>query len=488
VFDDRNGNGIRDPREPGCRGVRVSNQREVVVTDAQGRYELPAEDDMIVFVVKPKGWASPTDSTGIARSFYVHKPQGSPALRFAGVAPTGALPQSVDFALRRHKEPNRFRVLLFGDTQPRNQQEIDYIAHDVVEDLVGSDAAFGITLGDIVFDNLALFGSIKRTIGLIGIPWVYVHGNHDTNADAPDDARSDETWEREFGPAYHSFDVGQVHFVALDDIQWLPRTAGQAAGYTGGLGAKQLEWLRNDLKHVPLKQRVVLMMHIPMEGIAERGDLFRLLEGRPNTFSVSAHTHTQEHRFLGKEAGWNGAEPHHHLISATVCGSWWSGAPDERGIPHATMSDGAPNGHSVLTFDGNRYSIAFVAAGRPTSYQMAIHAPEEVVASDADAAEVVVNVFAGSSRSTVEMRVGGSGPWVRMAHSPRVDPAYAALKLAETGGTPPPGRALPGASTSSHIWAAKLPVNLAVGAHAVTVRATDMFGQVYEASRIVRVR
>ncbi len=42
-------------------------------------------------------------------------------------------------------------------------------------------------------------------------------------------------------------------------------------------------------------------------------------------------------------------------------------APDEKGIPHTTMRDGALNGYSVFTFDGQKYDIEFHApAGRPT--------------------------------------------------------------------------------------------------------------------------
>ncbi|MCS6777909.1 MAG: hypothetical protein NZ557_15395, partial [Chthonomonadaceae bacterium] len=194
VFHDRNRNGVRDTGEPGVPGVRVSNQRDVVVTDPEGRYRIPVGDDTILFVIKPRGWMTPTSDTRLPRFYYIHKPAGSPShLRYPGVAPTGPLPASVDFPLYPQREPNRFRVLLFGDTQPRNQQEIDYIAHDVVEGLIGFKAAFGITLGDILFDDLSLFDSLNRTIGLIGIPWYNVLGNHDMNFDAVDDRHSDET-------------------------------------------------------------------------------------------------------------------------------------------------------------------------------------------------------------------------------------------------------------------------------------------------------
>ena len=66
--------------------------------------------------------------------------------------------------LYAQREPNEFRALMFGDPQPRTQQEVDFIAHDVVEELIGTDASFGVTLGDIVFDDLSLFASQARTI------------------------------------------------------------------------------------------------------------------------------------------------------------------------------------------------------------------------------------------------------------------------------------------------------------------------------------
>ena len=95
------------------------------------------------------------------------------------------MPASVDFPLYPGDEPAVFRAILFGDTQPRNQKEIDYIAHDVIEELIGAEASFGITLGDVMFNNLSLFGSLNRAIALIGIPWYNVIGNHDLNFDSP---------------------------------------------------------------------------------------------------------------------------------------------------------------------------------------------------------------------------------------------------------------------------------------------------------------
>lgn len=489
VFHDRNRNQAREDREEGLPDVRVSNGVDIVATDAEGRWRLPVRgEECIFFVLKPRGYMTPVDRHNLPRFFRIHKPAGSPKLRYGGVRPTGPLPASIDFPLHAEAEPPRFRVVVFGDTQPRDVKEVEDIAHDVVEELMGVDAVFGITLGDIVFDDLSVTPHLTGAISLLGLPWYNVLGNHDMNYDAPDDVHSDETFERHFGPSWYAFDRGPVHFIVLDDVCWYGKTETRKGHYEGRIGSDQLAFVRNDLAFVPKERLVVLLMHIPLDEVADREDLFRILEDRPRALSVSAHEHYQEHRFFGAAQGWRGAEPHHHIVHATVCGSWWSGAPDETGIPHAMMSDGGPNGWSIFTFENDRVSIEFRPARRPPEYQMEIHLPEEVVAGEEVATEVLVNVFAGSERSTVEMRVDGVGPWTALPRTPAEDPALLRLKLAESQPVPPAGRKLPKPVTTPHMWSGRLPSGLSRGWHRLVVRTTDMFGETHERSRIFRVR
>lgn len=486
VYDDANRNAVRDAGEVGLPNVRVSNGREIVLTDAGGGYELPIDEDTILFVVKPRGWMTPVNELNLPRFYYIHKPQGSPKLKYPGVAPTGPLPAAIDFPLHRQKEPERFNVLVFGDTQPRNIQEIEYLAHDVIEQVIGSEAAFGLSMGDLVFDRLDLFEPLNQAVAQIGFAFYNVLGNHDIDYLSPDDKHSDETFELHYGPSYYSFDYGAVHFIVLDDVMWHGKTDERKGRYTAGLGERQIEFVRNDLKLVSEDQLVVVSMHIPIVEIRERAELFRVLAGHPRVLSFSAHTHIQQHLFLGPDDGWPGAEPHHHVNFVTACGSWWSGAPDEVGIPHTTMRDGAPNGWAIVTFDGNKYSLEFRAARRPADYQMNIHAPQAVPAGKADQTEVLVNVFAGSERSTVDMRFS-RGEWVRLERVSRVDPYYAALKQAEDSEPPPPGRQLPKGKPSTHLWRGVLPANPPRGTHLIEVRTTDMFGQTYTGRRIIRI-
>ena len=105
-----------------------------------------------------------------------------------------------------------------------------------------------------------------------------------------------------------------------------------------------------------------------------------------------------------------GAKPHHHIVNVTVSGTWWKGSKDERGIPHTTMRDGAPNGYSIITFDGAKATFDFKASRFPANHQLRIHAPVALAAADVAKTSVYVNVFAGSEKSTVKLRVNG-GKW-----------------------------------------------------------------------------
>ncbi len=481
---DENGNGVCDAGEPGLPNVGVSNGRNVVVTDEKGRYALPVGDDDVLFVIKPRNYMTPMSDRNLPRFHYVHKPKGSPeGLKYAGVAPTGPLPKSVDFALRPQLEPDVFDVVVFGDTQPSNEEHINHLAHDVLAEVIGTSAAFGVTLGDVVSDRLNLFEPYTAVMSAVGVPWYNVMGNHDENYDVPNDELAGETWKRVFGPATYSFNWGPVHFIVLDNVHYNGQDAERK--YHSELG-RHLTFVANDLKRVPRDQLVVLMMHIPITETRDRVRLFDLLKDRPHTFSLSAHRHTQMHMFLGAQEGWRGPRPHHHLVHVTACGSWWLGAPDEFGLPHATMSDGAPNGYSIITFSGTDYRIRYKAARRPADDQMSIWAPSVVKQADAAETEVLVNVYAGSERSKVEARVGAR-PWTTLERVERVDPYYAAVKASEKSKNPPNGRPLPAASKCRHLWMTKLPAGLVAGTHVIEVRTTDMFGQTYTARRVLRV-
>ncbi len=488
VYDDANSNRHLDEGERLLPGVAISNGRAIVETDDHGRYEIAVEDDSAVFLIKPRDWRTALSDDQLPQFFYLHKPQGAPALRYPGLKPTGSLPPAINFPLYPQNESECFQIVLFGDTQARNEREIDYIGNDVITELIGTTASFGVTLGDIVFDDLSLFPAHNQTVAQLKVPWYNVIGNHDLNYDATQRRYANETFESVFGPSYYSFDYGRVHFVALDNCDWIVATEKEPAHFAPLFGPEQLEFLKNDLARIPESQLVVLMMHIPIQQATDREQLFRLIESRPLCISIAGHTHTHEHHFLDSDEGWRGPKAHHHIVNVTVCGSWWSGQLDERGIPHAVMTDGAPNGYSVLTFDGDDYQLDFKAAGHDASYQMQISTEGALETGKLAQARVVANVFNGSERSEVHLQIDEQGEWIEMKHSLEIDPLYNQLLEREKKITPEIQPAMSKPSISMHLWTAAFPADLAAGTHLITVRAVDMDGRTFLGRHVIKVR
>ena len=490
VFVDANNNGVFDNGEHPLVGVAVSNGQKVVVTDGVGGYSIDVDNDTIVFVVKPTGYRTQMDKDHLSRFYYIHKPGGSPTdLKFPGVPPTGPLPRTIDFPLYKQDEPSAFDVVFFGDPQPRDQKEIDYIAHDVVEGLIGTNAAFGVTLGDILFDDLNLFDSFNRTVGRIGIPWYSVIGNHDINFATDKDEYSDETFERVYGPAYFSFDYGGVHFLVIDDVHWM--TDGERRFYRSGLSDKQLDFVENDLKNVPQGRLVVAMMHIPLVKSTpwlepKRDRLFRILESREHCVSLAGHTHHHEHVMIDESLGWKKPQPHHHIINVTVSGSWWSGRPDENDIPHTLCADGTPNGHTVMHFDGQKYLLEYRAARKSADYQVRVMAAEE---HQDDKPSFYANVFNAMPAAAVEWKLGRDGQWQTMIKTSEADPLFLKRWEEEQKLLPDvPWRKIPTPMNSPHLWKADLPKELPSGTYAIHVRCTNPNGQVLTGHRIFRAR
>jgi len=151
------------------------------------------------------------------------------------------------------------------------------------------------------------------------------------------------------------------------------------------------------------------------------------------------------------------------------------------------MSDGGPNGYSIMEFDGAKYSLEFRAAGRPAEYQMNIYAPESVKPSDLEATNVLVNVFAGSDKTRVDMRVGEKSEWVQMEQKAMNDPAYERELLEELKWEKRNWTELPKPHATPHIWSGKMPSELSQGTHLIEVRATETDGKSVINRRVIRI-
>ncbi len=495
VYADTNKNGVKDKSEKGIANVGVSNGIDVTTTDTKGKYSLPIGNDNIIFVIKPSDYNLPVSENQLPEFYYNHKPLGSPTdFKYKGVAPTGSLPKSVDFALSPSVSVKDFTSLVFGDPQPYTLEEVAYFAKGVVAEVEGiKNVSFGISLGDLVGDALDLHNPYIKAIKKVGIPWFNVMGNHDMNYEATVDSLSDESFELSFGPANYSYNYGDVHFIILDDILYPDPRDGK--GYWGGFRESQLQFIENDLKLVAKDKLIVLSFHIPLVtadaesfDLAQRNRIFELLKDYENTLSLSAHTHFQRNDFYTPNAGWSRSTPHHEYNVGTTSGDWYSGAFNEKGIPVSTMRDGTPKGYAFIHFNGNKYTIDYKVVDKPADYQLALYAPKNILGSKPGSARVYANFFMGHSKSDVAIRFD-NGAWKKMSLVKTVDPNYTAAIVAWDKAETLTGNRRPSLpSESEHLWEAAFPKNIKPGKHTYEVRAKDIQGRIFTATDIISVK
>lgn len=494
VFIDKNKNGILDSKEKGIQGVSVSNGEIVTTTDEKGNYELPVGEDNIIFVIKPAHYKFPTDNNKLPRFYYIHKPKGSPKdFKYKGVSPTGNIPESVNFALTEEKEASKFKALIFGDPQPYTAEEVTLFEKAVINDLENIDeVSFGISLGDLVGNNLDLHQNYIQAMGKIGIPWFNVIGNHDLNFDAKTDELSDETFENNFGPTNYAFNYGNAHFIILDDILYPDPRDGKS--YWAGFRKDQLNFLKNDLKNVSKDKLIVISMHIPLFDIDgqfrsdDKAQFFDILKSYPNVLLLTAHMHTQTQYFHTQVDGWLQNKPLHEYNLGATCGDWFSGDLNEEKLPRTLMRDGTPQGYAYLNIDGNNYTLDYKVVGKPISYQIEIFNPKVIPHNKRTSSRIYANFFTGTKSNLVECRIDDSEwrsmNWEKESYDPSYSNYVARWDLSDTLIE---GKRPSNPDYSAHIWSTNIPKDLSKGEHIIEVRATDVFGRTFTQSSKMRV-
>ncbi|GAB3650398.1 calcineurin-like phosphoesterase family protein [Echinicola sediminis] len=494
VYEDLNRNGKMDSDERGIPKVPVSNGEDVVLTDDQGYYELKVGIDHSIFVIKPSAYQVPVNEKKIPQYFYTHKPKGSPKMEYAGVEPTGKLPEQVNFGLIPTEYNENFTALIFGDPQTSNRFELDHFEKEVIEEVQNVHGVnFGITMGDIMGDDLSLYHLYIDAISKIGVPWYNVLGNHDLNRDAITDRLSDETFEAHFGPSNYAFNQGLVHFIVLDNVLYPDPKDGK--NYWGGFRDDQLKFIKNDLQYVPKDHLIVLTFHIPLKEREKdtfqdenRQQLFDLLSEYPYTLSLSAHTHVQNQDFFSKEQGWKQERPHHEFNIGTTCGDRYSGFLNEKGIPKSKMKDGTPKGYAFLDFTGNQYFIRYKVVGQGEDKQMGIFLTTGEDSSPEIVREFYVNFFMGSEEDQLRYRID-DGMWTDMIYQEDYDPEYL-QELSDWDLDSLSGKANKpsNAEKSTHLWKGDIQGTLGQGVHVIEVEATDMFGRKHYGKKTFPIR
>lgn len=327
----------------GIPEVNVSDGNQVVQTDASGRFRFLSHTQRdFVFISIPSGYKIKQQANGSAQFFYrLDKQKNKNSFLFY-------LDPLDDSDVKHH-------FLVLADPQIQNEYEANLLLETTTPDVIrtiqdlGSENVFGIGCGDLIFDHHELFSSYNQAVKNMDIPFFQVIGNHDVDLDMRTDEKTTKTFNAHYGPAYYSYNRGEIHYVVLDDVFFI----GSDKKYIGYITEEQLSWLEQDLQFITPGSTVVVSLHIPsVTGHARRypkeTSLGGTVSNREHLYAIlepfrahllSGHTHFNDNMVLSDRL--------YEHCHGTVCGAWWSGP---------ICFDGTPNGYGVYTANGSSLS------------------------------------------------------------------------------------------------------------------------------------
>jgi hypothetical protein len=326
----------------GIKNVVMSDGFSVVLTDANGKYEINLNPKAkSIFMSTPASYVFKADYN-VARQY--EKLDG----------------KQFDFKLEPLKQDDTdHHFIIWADPQVKNKKDVKQMMDTSVPDTIetirslGKDAlVHGICVGDLVWDAHELFPDYNEAIAKMGIPFFQVLGNHDMDYRMGGDETSDVTFKEHYGPTYYSFNRGKVHYVVLDDVRYL----GTERKYDGYITEDQLAWLKKDLQYVQKDQLLIINLHIPVYNqVKNNKDFYAVLEGFKNVHIMSGHTHYHANNIS------DNIHEHNH---GTVCGAWWTGP---------ICVDGTPRGYGVYEVKGTELKWYYKSTGLPIGNQLSLY-------------------------------------------------------------------------------------------------------------------
>lgn len=274
VYIDKNNNGIRDKNEEGVKDIRISDQREIVLTNAEGHYRLESDAASgCVFAVQP-------DSYVIRGPFWKKVSSDQREV-------------NVDFPMSPAPRTNSFTFIHASDTH-LSEQSLPRLKK--VRSMVDSlKPAFMLVTGDLIKDALrvsekeaaSLYEMYVREISKFSIPVWNVPGNHEIFGIERHKSLVSENhplygkkmYRHYLGPDYYSFSYGGIHFIGLNSVDY------HDLWYYGHIDSLQLDWIRRDVSALDKSIPIVTFNHIPF--FSGGLSMMEYSEEEPGSFLIS---------------------------------------------------------------------------------------------------------------------------------------------------------------------------------------------------------
>lgn len=338
---------ITDENGRPVAGVRVSDGKEIVTTDARGRYRMLSDKSSgMVFVITPSGYSAPCRD-GLTPSFY------------SALTEPADRAEKHDFQLES-VDQSRYTALFVTDVHLTNEAPKDDIRYytdsiapflrNTAERFSADGPVYCFNLGDLSHDlywyrnghTVADACNVLKNTGFPA-PLYSIPGNHDNDPAVTTDNTDFDAghlFRKSFGPEYYSLDIGGDHYLMLDDVIYV-NTPGQgkktegvkgARDYYGGFTRAEMDFIRKDLEYVPSSSRVFVCVHCPiLKGTS--GTYFKD-EAQVDTLNSLLSRFSYSRIFAGHAHKWAFVESSRfkgmtNFTFTALSGSMWTTAPDK---------------------------------------------------------------------------------------------------------------------------------------------------------------
>lgn len=375
--DGNNVYGIVSCGTEGIPGVVVSDGVEVVQTDKDGVYQFKSKKKhKYVFISVPSGYEAMSE--GVLPKIHVQLTKGENE------------PERVDFPLVEAPGQETHKMLFFGDMHMAARtsdakQFANFVADiNAIVSANPDEQIYAMSLGDMTWElywvsNKYAFDEYLRDAnGIKNLQIFHTIGNHDHDMAFAGDFDTVTKYKKSLAPTYYSFNIGNVHYVVIDDIDCKNTGANTSASrlYDDNVVSEQLEWLKKDLSFVPKTTPLVITMHAPLYNDSNNNSLnnassFEQIISGYTTHFWTGHTHKMYNvdKLSSKKIFEHNA--------GAVCATWWWTGHLTSGIHVA--QDGAPGGYSIVDVTGTDFKWCFKGTGKDVSHQFRTYDRNQIV-------------------------------------------------------------------------------------------------------------
>lgn len=495
----------------GVAGVTVSDGYEVTVTNNEGVYYLPSlKKTGFVFISIPGNYEVAT--VGNAPQF------------FKRLSSNTTVVEQKDFSLIK-VDNQKYVVIPMADWHLANRNnDIDQFTSKVLPDVNATidkykaegTKVYALTLGDMTWDlywyqnNFGLNEYVSY-MNQLNCSVFNLIGNHDYDPYYANDWEAEHAYRNILGPTYYSFNLGAIHYVVLDDVEYI-NTGGSigtvgSRNYNYNINTTQLQWLAKDLANITDKSTpIVLAMHTPLykrptldsdgnqlnEVYLHNGDaLIDLLAPFTEVHVLSGHLH--ENYTVEEQA--NIME---HNTGA-ICATWWWTGKNNYADNHL-CKDGSPGGYGVWNINNRELQWKYKSIGYEENYQFrtydlntieitaanfAPNVSESLMAEYAGSYaqkninnQVLINVWGYEKNWNIEVTEQGKPLTVKriQAKDPLHIVSYEAFRL-NNGAIPTSAFTT---NETSHLFK----VQASAADTTLEIKVTDRFGNVYQETMV----